>query len=424
MKMKIRPAKRVKGSIEVSPDKSITHRSLIFSTLATGKSVVRNPLLCEDTKITHRILENIGHKIKGDWKKFEILPSCKIISPAEPIFCGNSGTTTRLMTGYFSSIENGFFVMYGDHSLSKRPMLRVVEPLRAMGAIIHGRNNDNNLPMCIKGTKLHGINYSSKIASAQVKSAVLIAALSASSETVYTEPSRSRDHTERMFKNLGADIKISGNTIILKPSKLRPLDIYVPGDISSAAFFMVLGAIHKNSEIEIKNVGLNETRAGIIEIMKMMEANIEYEFIETEPEPYGNIKVSSSKLRGVKIPNDLIPKAIDELPLVALLGAFAEGETILRNAGELRKKESDRIKSLVIGMRNLGIEIEEFEDGFRVLGPQRITGGKVDSYMDHRIAMLFSIAGVVSEEGVMIENTECVNISFPEFFEILKEVIE
>jgi len=424
MEVKIEPAKKVRGSIEVSPDKSITHRSLIFSTLAIGKSVVRNPLMSEDTKATYEILKKIGHEIKGDWKKFEIFPASKVTSPIEPLFCGNSGTTTRLMTGYLSSIENGFFIMYGDESLSERPMLRVVKPLRAMGAIIHGRNNDNNLPLCIKGARLRGINYTSKVASAQVKSAILIAALNATSETVYTEPSKSRDHTERMFKNLGVDIEINGNTITLKPSKLRPLDIYVPGDISSAAFFLILGAIHRNSEIKINNVGLNDTRIGIIEIMKMMGANVEYEVIETEPEPYGNIKVNSSKLKGIEIPTNLVPKAIDELPLVALLGVFAEGETILRNAKELRKKESDRIKAVVSGMRSLGVEIEELEDGFKVSGPQRIIGGKVDSHMDHRIAMLFSIAGIVSEEGVKVENAECVNISFPKFFEILKGVVK
>lgn len=422
--IQILPSKRIRGKIEVGPDKSITHRAFIFSTLAEGTSRIKNPLKAADTISTVKVLESIGHRIIGDWKSFEVQPAENIVSPEIPLFCGNSGTTTRLMVGYLSSIEDGFFVLYGDESLSKRPMLRVVEPLRKMGAVIHGRNNDNNLPISIKGQRLHGITYSSKIASAQVKSAVLIATLKADSETIYTEPYKSRDHTERMFKAFGADIKVEENTIFLKPSKLKPFEIFVPGDISSAAFFIVLSAIHPDSFIEIHNVGLNETRTGIIEILKLMGANIEYEIKENEPEPFGTVRVSSSKLKGVEIPNEIIPTAIDELPLVALLGAFAEGETVLKNAEELRKKESDRIKAVVDGMKNIGVEIEELEDGFRIEGPQKIKGGVVDSYMDHRIAMLFAIAGIVSEEGVLVRNFECVEISFPNFLEILKEVLK
>jgi len=422
--VKITPSNRVRGRITVVPDKSITHRALIFSTLASGRSVIKNPLKAADTISTLRILENIGHAIEGDWNRFEVRPTSRILSPEVPMYCGNSGTTTRLMMGYLSSVEDAFFILYGDGSLSKRPMLRVVEPLRRMGAVIYGRNNDNNLPICIKGKRLHGIEYESKIASAQVKSAILIATLNADSKTVYSEPYKSRDHTERMFKAFGANIKVEDNTVILQPSKLRPFEMFVPGDISSAAFFIVLSVIHENSHLEIQNVGLNETRMGIIDILKLMGANIEYEIIESEPEPFGNLKVFSSRLKGIEIPNHLIPRAIDELPLVALLGAFAEGETILKNAEELRKKESDRIKAVVEGMRNIGIEIEELEDGFHLFGPQKIKGGIVDSFMDHRIAMLFAIAGAVSEEGVLIKNFECVEISFPNFLEVLKGVLK
>ncbi|PLV59087.1 3-phosphoshikimate 1-carboxyvinyltransferase [Thermotoga sp. KOL6] len=420
--MKIEPAKSVKGVLSVPPDKSITHRALILAALSETESTLYNLLRCLDTERTYDILRILGTEFAGDWKKMKVFPK-PFVEPIEPLFCGNSGTTTRLMSGVLASYKM-FTVLYGDDSLSKRPMGRVIEPLEIMGARFMARRN-NYLPMAIKGNRLSGISYKTPVASAQVKSAILLAGLKADGKTIVIEPRKSRDHTERMLKNLGVPVHEEGTRVVLNPSSFRGFQIEIPGDISSASFFVVLGAIHPNARITVNDVGLNPTRIGLLEVMKLMGANVEWKITREDLEPIGRIEVETSpNLKGIIVPKELIPSMIDELPLVALLGAFAEGETIVRNAEELRKKESDRISVLVGNFRKIGVKIEEYNDGFKITGKQRIKGGKVDPKGDHRIAMLFSIAGVVSEEGIEVQNHGCVEVSFPNFYELLEKVIE
>jgi len=419
--VKISPAKKIHGDVEVPPDKSITHRVLIFSSLAEGRSVLRNLLDSDDTLRTFNILEKLAVRFDGDFSRLEVEPPPKFLEPEIPLFSGNSGTTARLMMGFLVPLD-GLFILYGDESLSRRPMGRVTKPLRMMGAKIWGRENGERLPIAIKGTELCGIDYKQNVASAQVKSAILIAGLRAEGRTTVEEPFKSRDHTERLLKYMGADLKEDGRKVKISKSVLDPIDMYVPGDISSASFFITLGVLHKNSKLVLKNVGLNPTRTGYLEILKRMGAKIDMEIVEAEPEPYGRITVETSKLHGTIISGSDIPKAIDELPLLGIIGALAEGETIVKDAKELRVKESDRIKSTVENLRKLGVDIVERSDGFVVKGTGKIVGGEGKSYGDHRMAMLLAIAGKLSMEGVRIKDAECVKISFPNFFEILEGI--
>jgi len=326
------------------------------------------------------------------------------------------------MAGVLSGKE-GFHVLFGDDSLSGRPMERVVSPLKEMGASISARR-DSLLPMCITGGKLRGYEHSLSVASAQVKSAILLAGIQAEGTTAVTEPHCSRDHTERLLRSMGAGITVSDKRVEVEKSELLPVRFSIPGDVSSAAFPIALAVLHENGKVTIRNVGLNQGRTGFLRLLMKMGADIEIEVEESLPEPMGTIVTRSSRLIGVEVGSDLIPSMIDELPLIALAGVFAEGTTTVRGAGELRKKESDRISVTVQNFRKIGVEILEHEDGFSVEGPQRITGGKVDSYGDHRIAMLFSIAGLLSSEGVEVTNSNAVGVSFPEFFKTLEEVCQ
>jgi len=419
---KIAPAHRIRGRITPPPDKSLSHRALIFSSIAGEPSLIENLLESDDTRSTFRILNQLGVGFEGNFQRLKVFPPESFEEPSEVLNCGNSGTTARLMTGLLSS-HSGFRVLVGDDSLSRRPMRRVVEPLRKMGATILGRRNGENLPLAILGGQLHGRHHTLSIASAQVKSALLLAGLRAEGTTSIIEPRKSRDHTERLLKIMGARIHVDGLKVELQPSYLGKLEFRVPGDFSSAAFFLALGVIHPNAELTVENVNLNPTRTGFLQILDQMGAELSVETWETDPEPVGKITVSSSSLKGVTVRGDMVVATIDELPLVALLGVFAHGRTVVKNAEELREKESDRIKAVVKNLRNLGVRVEERSDGFEVEGPQKIEGGKVESFGDHRIAMTFSVAGLVSERGVVIEDPDRVSISFPGFFEFLEKVM-
>ncbi|MCD6239688.1 MAG: 3-phosphoshikimate 1-carboxyvinyltransferase [Thermotogae bacterium] len=421
--MNISPAKRVRGTLHVPPDKSITHRALILSSFATGKTTLYNLLECNDTLRTFEILKRLSVRFKGDFERLEVIPPEEFSTPVNPLFCGNSGTTARIVMGLLSSIR-GFYILYGDESLSRRPMRRVVKPLKRMGGIIMGRNSDENLPIAIRGTKLKGTYHKLEVASAQVKSALILAGIRAHGKTTVEEPSKSRDHTERMLSYMGANLKVKGNMIEVMPSEVNGIEFEVPGDFSSASYFITLAVAHPNAEIRLEDVGLNETRIGLLEILKDMNAKVEWQVTKSSPEPTGWITARTSRLSGVEAKGEIIPKMIDELPLLVLLGAVAHGTTEICDAGELRKKESNRISTLVGNMKRLGVEIEEKVDGFVINGPQRIRGGRISSMGDHRIAMTFSIAGAISEEGVEITDPECVQISFPNFFDKLKEVTE
>lgn len=414
--MIINPVKKIRGEIEVSPDKSISHRALILSSMAVGESILYNVLEAADVKRTFTILRNLGIKFKGDFKRLEVFPK-RVKEIEKPLYCGNSGTTARLLSGYLSA-KNGLFVLYGDKSLSKRPMKRIIVPLKLMGAKIISRKG--LMPLIIEGGNLKGIEYELPVSSAQLKSAIILAGLNSKGKTVIKGDRNSRNHTELLLKYMNANIDIKPDKIIVKKSELKPLKLKIPGDFSSAAFFITLGILHPNARIKIKNVNLNPTRIGFLEILKKMNVNIDYEIVNKEPEPIGNIFVETTKqIKGIEIPEELIPNAIDELPLLALIGSQAEGKTILKNASELRVKESDRIKSVVINMKNIGINIVELKDGFEIVGKQKIIGGKITTYNDHRIAMMFSIAGLISKEGVKIDNPKSINISFPDFYDYI-----
>ncbi|BBJ28078.1 3-phosphoshikimate 1-carboxyvinyltransferase [Athalassotoga saccharophila] len=415
--MKIQPAKSIRGEIKVPPDKSITHRMIFFAAMAKDRCEIENPLMADDTLRTLDLVKNVGSDVEYNKGKLSIRME-KISEPISPIFCGNSGTTARLGLGFLSRLPL-FSVIYGDESLSSRPMDRVVEPLSLLGSIFDGRNEASNLPISVRGGIVKHANYRSKVASAQVKSAFIIAATAGDGVSTYTEPITSRDHTERFLNAFGITIK-KGNLIEIKPSIIPSFKSRVVGDFSSAAFFVTLGVCHRNAILDIKDVGLNETRTGFLNVLKRMGAKIEIRNVKNDFEPYGDLHVESSNLEGTEVLDEEIPSVIDEIPLIALLGVFAKGRTVVRGASELRKKESDRIKAIVSVLSKMGVHIEEFEDGFEVEG-SKLEGAKIDPYGDHRIAMMAAIAGLCGN-GVELTDPKVVSISYPSFFEDLEKV--
>lgn len=417
--MKIKPSKRIKGSITIPPDKSISHRSLILTGMAKKPSTIRNILESDDIKTSLNAMQKLGAHFSGNFSEMIITP---FIEPtSSELDCGNSGTTTRLIAGLVSSYKAQFDFI-GDKSLSNRPMKRISEPLTNMGSQFIWKSKEGYLPYTIKGGQLRGIAFENKKRSAQVKSAILLAGLRADGRTIVYEKTKTRDHTERLLQQMGANITIQNEKIEIQASELEGLTMTIPGDFSSAAFFLALTACHPNATLEIKNCSTNPSRTGLFEILTKMGADISLINEQHELEPYGDISVKSSQLTGIQIPDQLIPNMIDELPLIAFLGCHAKGKTIVRNASELRVKESDRIAILCEMFKNIGISITELEDGFEIEGPQTIHGGIVESHHDHRMAMLAAICGILSQEGVQIKNHDCVSISFPSFFETLQTI--
>lgn len=411
----------LKGEITIPSDKSISHRAVIFSSLAKGKSVIKNFSNGQDPKSSLEVCKQLG--IDAELKDSTLIVNSKgsLLKPKNPLYCGNSGTTMRLMAGVLAG-QNFSSTLTGDESLSKRPMKRIIEPLTLMGAEIS--SDDGKAPLIINGGKLHGINYSSKIASAQVKSCVLLAGLNCDEKTVYKEPYLSRNHTELMLKAMNCNIETNKNIVSIQKSELSPLNIEISGDISSAAYFITAGLIVPNSKIILKNVGLNPTRCGIIKVVKKMGGNIEIlDKKETAGEITGDIKVSYSKLKSCTIEGELIPELIDELPVIAVLATQADGTTIVKNAEDLRNKESDRIKSIVCELQKLGANIEETPDGFIIQGKTELKGGcAVATYHDHRLAMSLYIAGLVCQKPITINGFEWVSISFPEFEKMFEKM--
>lgn len=414
--------KKIIGEIEVAADKSISHRALMISAIAEGTSRIKNFLKADDCISTMNCLKKLGVDIAE--KAGEIIVKghgLKLKKPSDVLDAGNSGTTVRLLSGILAG-QNFATKIIGDESLSKRPMKRIIEPLEKMGAKI--KSNNGYLPIEIEGGNLKPINYESKISSAQVKSCILFAGLYANGITSFTEPEKSRDHTERMLKSFGAKIEVNKNTVSIKGiAKLHSSDVFIPGDISSAAFFMVATTIVKNSELKIKNVGVNPTRTGIIDVLKRMGAKIEIENKrEIAGELIANIVVKSAALKSTNIERSEIPLLIDEIPIIAVAATQAEGITKITGAKELRVKETDRLKAISSELKKMGADIQELEDGLIIKGPTKLKGAKVDSYKDHRIAMSLAIASLVAEGSMEIKNRDCVNISFPKFFEILKKI--
>jgi len=417
----------LKGEIYPPGDKSISHRAIILGSIAQGKTHVTNFCPGEDTLRTIKAFQSLGIKIEGKGNEYTIWGKGLngLQEPQDVIDAGNSGTTTRLLTGLLCG-QSFFSVITGDASLRSRPMKRVTEPLRAMGASIDGRGEGEFAPLAIRGGLLTPIKYQTPVASAQVKSALLLGGLYADGVTQITEPALSRDHTERMLKAMGANIEREGTTVRVKGfPQLEAFSLSIPGDISSAAFFIVGATLLPGSRIIIRNVGVNPLRTGVLKILQQMGADIE--IIETKEEggePIADLIVNSSSLKSVEIGGDLIPQAIDEIPILAIAAAHAEGTTVIRDAKELRVKETDRIKAIVIGLKKFGVKVEEFNNGMAITGKSKLKGTTVSSYGDHRIAMAFIIAGLTALGETKVEDTKTIATSFPNFMELLESVIE
>lgn len=421
--IKIEPKKKgIRAEIRVNGDKSISHRVAIFSSMSKGVSEIENFSSARDCYSTIKCLTALGVEIEIDKTiKVKGVGIRGFKEPFNILDAENSGTTIRLLSGLLAG-QPFFSVLTGDDSLRRRPMDRVIVPLSLMGAEFWARENSKFPPMAIKGRyPLKPIEYKLPIASAQVKSALIIAGLLAEGESRITEPLPSRDHTERLLPAFGAKLTKSENTVIVYGGQeLEGQKIYIPGDFSSASFFITAGLIVPGSEILIKDVGLNPGRIGLLDVIKRMGGEIEvYYRGDILNEPVGDILVKSSQLKGTTVSKEEIPILIDEVPLIAVLGAYAEGETVVKGAEELRVKESDRIKAIVTEFRKLGVNIEEFSDGFAVSGPSIPDGGTVESYNDHRIAMALAIAGLSARGPISIDNEECVSISFPDFWDIM-----
>ena len=422
--MIVNRAARIRATIQVPPDKSVSHRALIFNAIADGPATVERMLDSEDVRSTARCLSALGVEI--DWPQGSTFARVTgkglhgLFESEDVLDCGNSGTTMRLLAGLLSG-HPFLSILTGDAMLRRRPMARVIEPLRRMGAQINARTGDTQAPLAIKGGGLTAIDFRSSVASAQVKSAVLLAGLYADGETTVTEPAQSRDHTERMLAAMGASISIDGVSVRICPAqRLAPLSLRVPGDISSAAPWLVLGACHPDAEIVIQGVNTNPTRTGLLDIMRAMGAQIEtLEERTSGGEPVADIIVRSSKLTGTIVSGGLVPRAIDELPLVALMACFAEGETVIRDAAELVVKESNRIDSTVQALARIGAKVTGRDDGFVIHGPVTgMRGGRIDAAGDHRIGMLGAVAGALVDGQTHIENG-AVEVSYPAFWDDL-----
>ncbi|MGN7386619.1 3-phosphoshikimate 1-carboxyvinyltransferase [Sporosarcina sp. SAFN-015] len=416
----------VKGSIKVPGDKSISHRAIMLGSIAKGRTAIKGFLDGEDCLRTIEIFKRLGVSIerKGTDVVVDSPGIGKWTTPKEELYAGNSGTTARLMLGILSG-SPVTSTMTGDDSLSKRPMKRVTTPLQSMGASIAGAESGDFLPLTIEGTELEGIDYNMPVASAQVKSAILFAGLNAEGETVVRETAVSRDHTERMLKQFGAELVQDGKTVSIKGGQaLTGTDVTVPGDISSAAFFMVAAAMIEGSEVDFLDVGLNPTRTGIIEVLRQMGAKVDILEQNGEMgEPYGVVKVSHDRLEGIEISGDIIPTLIDELPIIALLATQATGTTVIKDAGELRVKETDRIAAVTDELTKLGANVKATDDGMIIEGPTALSGGELKSYGDHRIGMMAAIASLVSDGPIHIEDPSCIAISYPNFFDHLSQIV-
>lgn len=415
--------KGLSGVIKIPADKSVSHRAIMFSSLAKGKSLIRNFSKGQDPNSTLKIFQQLGVNISFKASDIVEVDSSGSLNPSSlPLCCDNSGTTMRLISGILAG-QKFNSVLTGDESLSKRPMKRIIEPLKAMGANIE--SDANHAPLKIYGSDLSGIKYSLPIASAQVKSCLLLAGLNADGITTVSEPYLSRNHTELMLKYMGADIEVDGLSVSVKKSFLDAKEITVCGDISSAAYFIVAALIVPGSDIILKNVGLNPTRCGIIEVVEAMGGDIKIlEKKEVSGELVGDIRIRYSALKGCRISGDIIPRLIDELPVIAVLATQADGETVVSDAGDLRNKESDRIVTTVSELKKLGANIDEKDDGFVISGKSTLCGGcEVESYNDHRLAMSLYVAGLISQKGISINGFEWAGISFPEFDELFSSLL-
>lgn len=425
--MKFSRTAGLKGEITVPGDKSISHRSVMFGSIAKGTTEILGYLQGADCLSTISCFQKMGIDIenKGDTVLVHGKGLRGLTRPDCVLDCGNSGTTTRLISGILAA-QDFDVTLTGDASIQKRPMKRIMEPLSLMGADITSVNNNGCAPLHITGRPLHGIHYTSKVASAQVKSSILLAGLYADGETRVTEPHVSRNHSEIMLNYFGADVHTEDTTAIIQPAKeLHGNLVHVPGDISSAAFFICAGLMVPNSEILIRNVGTNPTRDGILRVCKEMGADLT---ILNENagsgEPTADILVKTSSLHGITIGGAIIPTLIDELPMIAAMACFAEGETVIKDASELKVKESNRLEVMVRNLSAMGADVTETEDGMIIRGGKPLHGAVIDSKLDHRIAMTFAVTGLCADGETEILGAECVNISYPAFYRDLKKLMQ
>lgn len=426
--LRIRPSRGLHGDISLPGDKSISHRSVMFSAIAEGDTVIRGFLAGEDTLNTARAMQGMGIAIDGLGTD-QMLVHGKgldgLQEPSEVLDLGNSGTGMRLLAGLLAG-QDFFSVLTGDRFLRKRPMARITGPLRQMGAVIDGRGNGTLAPLSIRGGrgKLRPIEYASPVASAQVKSAVLLAGLYADGETTVNEPSKSRDHTERLLRFFSVEVREQGTRVSLRGrQKLRANGaIDIPSDISSAAFFLVAACIVPGSNLLIRNVGVNPTRTGIIDVLSAMGADIALENQrEQAGEPVADIRVRYKKLRAAEIAGAIVPRAIDEIPVLAVAAAYAEGTTVIRDASELRVKESDRIATIAGELRKTGAIVRELPDGMEITGKETLKGATCESHGDHRIAMSMAVAGLAAQGDTVVRDTEWIDTSFPGFEQLLRK---
>jgi len=420
----------LQGQVKIPGDKSISHRSLMLGAIAEGETIIEGLLLGEDPRSTAECFRQMGAEISELNEEKVIVKGIglgKLQEPQDVLNAGNSGTTIRLMLGLLASQPDRFFSVTGDHSLRSRPMSRVIKPLTQMGAQIWGRKNNTLAPLAIQGQNLKPIHYHSPIASAQVKSCILLAGLMTEGKTTVTEPALSRDHSERMLRAFGANLDIDPDTNSVTVTGYPTLigqKVVVPGDISSAAFWLVAGAIVPNSNLLVENVGINPTRIGILEALQMMNADITLENQrEVAGEPVADIRVKGSQLRGCTIEGEIIPRLIDEIPILAVAGVFAQGTTLIKDAAELRVKESDRLAVMASELTKMGAKITEFSDGLEITGNSELIGGEVESYTDHRITMSLAIAALKAKGKTTIHGAEAASISYPNFVSTLQSLV-
>lgn len=423
--MKFSRVTQLKGELTVPGDKSISHRSVMFGSLAEGLTEIHGFLQGADCLSTISCFSKMGISIEnqGDTVLVHGKGLRGLTKPEEVLDCGNSGTTTRLISGILAA-QSFDVTLTGDESIQKRPMKRIIEPLSRMGARIESVRQNGCAPLHITGTSLHGIHYQSPVASAQVKSSILLAGLYADGETRVTEPYLSRNHSERMLSAFGADIHTEGTTAVLKPGgRLTGRLITVPGDISSAAFFIAAALIVPDSEVLIRNVGINPTRDGILRVCRSMQADITLLNVSDGPgEPTADLLIRSGGLKGTVIEGAVIPTLIDELPVIAAMACYAEGTTIIRNAEELKVKESNRIAVMAENLTAMGADVTETEDGMIIRGGRPLHGAVIDSKKDHRIAMTFAVAALGADGETEILDADCVNISYPGFYRDLERL--
>jgi 3-phosphoshikimate 1-carboxyvinyltransferase len=421
----------LQGKVKIPGDKSISHRALMLGAIAEGETIIRGLLLGEDPRSTASCFRQMGAEISElntQEIKVKGIGLGNLQEPPDVLDAGNSGTTIRLMMGLLASQPDTVFTVTGDSSLRSRPMSRVVKPLQEMGAQIWGRQGGKLAPLAISGQKLRSLHYHSPIASAQVKSCILLAGLNAEGSTTVTEPALSRDHSERMFKAFGANLTVDSETLsvtVTGGNKLHGQTVIVPGDISSAAFWLVAGAIVPDADLLVENVGVNPTRTGILTALEMMGADIALENSrEVAGEPVADIRVRHGKLQATEIGGDLIPRLIDEIPVLAVAAVFAEGTTIIKDAAELRVKESDRLAAIASELSKLGAKITELPDGLEITGGTNLVGTEVESYHDHRITMSLAVAALNATGTTTIRGAEAAAISYPDFVSTLQGLIK